>query len=74
LVKFQAALLIYDLGLIGDDKELSNAIWRRFFSAEEPDFEKIEILVSYIRRNMAYLDSLSFDDLIIKSKVNWLQL
>ena len=53
---------------------MANAIWRRFFLAEEPDFEKIEILVSYIRRNMAYLDSLSLDDLVIKSKVNWLSL
>ena len=67
----QAALLIYDLGILGDDKDLSNAVWRRFFLASDPDFEKIEILVRYIRRNMALLDSLSLDDLITKSDVRW---
>jgi cytochrome b pre-mRNA-processing protein 3 len=67
-------MLIYDLGILGDDKELSNAVWRRFFLADEPDFEKIEILVRYIRRNMAYLDTLSLDDLIAKSDVRWQRL
>ena len=38
---------------------------------EEYDFEKIELLVRYIRRNLAYLETLSLDDLITKSKINW---
>jgi hypothetical protein len=42
---FQAALLIYDLGILGNDRDLSNAVWRRFFLTEEPDFEKIALLV-----------------------------
>ena len=69
--QFQSALLIYDLGILGDDRELSNAVWRRFFMTEEYDFEKIELMVRYIRRNLAYLETLSLDDLITKSKINW---
>ena len=68
---FKAALLIYDLGILGNDKELANAVWRRFFLRDEPDFEKIEILVKYIRRNMALLDSISLEDLILNSTVKW---
>ena len=30
----QASLFIYDEGLIGGDKELANALWRRFFSKD----------------------------------------
>lgn len=36
--------------------------------------EKIALLVDYVRRTMAHLDQTDAVDLIIKSKVSWLQL
>ena len=71
---FQCALLVYDLGILGDDKDLANAVWRRFFLASEPDFQKIELLVRYIRRNMALLETISIENLILKNEVQWLKL
>merc|ERR1712026_24657 len=29
--EFQASLFIYDEGLLGNDMQLANALWRRFF-------------------------------------------
>lgn len=62
---FQAALIIYDLGILGDDKELANSLWRRFFLlADRPDPTKIELLVRYVRQTMAALDRVSLDTLL----------
>ena len=74
IVLCQGARLVYDLGILGDDKDLANAVWRRFFLASEPDFPKIELLVRYIRRNMALLETMSIENLILKNEVQWLKL
>ena len=37
---FQAALFVYDEGLLGGDKELANALWRRFFLSMRDSEEK----------------------------------
>jgi len=78
--EFQAALFIYDEGLLGDDKQLANALWRRFFLSmserdeEEvpvPDPEKILLLVKYVRRVAHYLDQIDGVELIVQNKINW---
>lgn len=89
--EFQAALFIYDEGLVGDDKDLANALWRRFFLSqlEEdllllgddvkdedflPDPEKIEKLVSYVRRTIKMLEDADTHLLFEKHCVDWLPL
>ena len=61
---FQFAMLIYDLGLAGSDVDMANSIWRRFFlGKEDPDVEKIELLVKYVRKTVASLDQIKIEDL-----------
>jgi len=79
--QFQAALFVYDEGLVGGDKELANALWRRFFLSQReseekqvPDMEKVALLVDYIRRTMQHLDNTDAVELIIQARVNWLDL
>jgi len=73
---FQAALFIYDEGLTGSDRQLANAVWRRFYNrsdavVEHP--ERLEMVVAYIRRTVAALDAVEFAKLIFKG-VRWLPL
>ena len=61
---FQTAMVIYDLGLAGSDIDLANCVWKRFFQgAEDPDVEKIELLVKYIRKTVASMDRIKLEDL-----------
>jgi len=78
--EFQAALFIYDEGLLGNDMQLANALWRRFFlsmkefednSAPLPDPEKILLLVNYVRRVAHYLDKTDATDIIVKAQISW---
>ncbi|XP_059614314.1 ubiquinol-cytochrome-c reductase complex assembly factor 1 [Phlebotomus argentipes] len=69
--QFQAALINYDEGLMGDDKVLAGALWRRFFEKECPSFEMLEALVKYVRENVRELDSLSHDDFVQKQRIQW---
>jgi len=78
--EFQAALFIYDEGLVGDDMKLANALWRRFFlcmhevddnEAPQPDPEKLLLLVNYVRRVAQYLDKMDSIDLIVKNDIKW---
>lgn len=71
--QFQAALINYDEGLLGDDKTLAGALWRRFFVKEETcDLEKIELLVKYVRSQMDVLERMAPEEFIVKPKVQWL--
>jgi hypothetical protein len=71
----KAALFIYDEGLLGDDKALAGAIWRRFFQCRaEIDVEKLELLVKYVRRTMSALDHIPLNTLVVKSSLKWLPL
>lgn len=72
--EFQADIFIYDEGLLGDDKRLANAVWRRFFLGAEPDPEKIAKLVSYIRRTMTVLDHIPRNQLHFSNGIKWLPL
>jgi cytochrome b pre-mRNA-processing protein 3 len=51
--QFQAALITYDEGLASDDKTLAGALWRRFFGGKCNDYEKMEQLVRYIRKQVS---------------------
>ncbi len=72
ILSFKAGLLIYDLGIGSDDRELANAVWRRFFLAEDPpDFRKIEMIVQYVRENTLALEKVSLNDIIMFQKFDW---
>jgi cytochrome b pre-mRNA-processing protein 3 len=51
--QFRAALFSYDEGIQSSDIVLANSLWRRFYSTGI-DFrpEEIELLVSYVRRQV----------------------
>jgi len=73
--EFKFAMLVYDLGLAGSDIDLANSIWRRFFlGKEDPDVEKIELLVKYVRKTIASLDQIDIMDLYLMepgSALSW---
>jgi len=78
--EFQAALFIYDEGLLGNDMQLANALWRRFFlsmkeleddTAPLPDPEKLLLLVNYVRRLANVLENADAVDIIVKNDIKW---
>jgi len=73
---------VYDEGIVGNDIQLANALWRRFFlsmreveeGSEEgqlPDPEKLELLVRYVRKTASYLDSKDAAEIIVKQQIVW---
>lgn len=50
--QFQAALIAYDEGITDDDKVLAGALWRRFFQRDCDNYEDLELLVKYIRKQV----------------------
>lgn len=68
LEHFQACILSYDEGLLGDDKVLASAIWRIFFTYECKDFSYLEKLVAYIRAQNDHLYSLDAESLILRGE------
>ena len=73
--QFNAALLIYDEGALGDDKALANAIWRRFFICRpDPDAEKLEMLVRYVRRTLSLLDNVPLNRIVVHTDFKWVPL
>lgn len=69
--QFQAALISYDEGISYDDKALAAALWRRFLGGRCDDYEKLELLVEYVRKQVATLDQLSRYDFAIKPNLKW---
>jgi len=62
--EFQTAIILYDFGCVSDDANLANALWKRFFLADEDtDPKKVELLVKYVRKTLAHLDTLNLDDI-----------
>ncbi len=73
------ALLIYDDGLLGDDRRLANAVWRRFLDARQPpDAARLESAVDYVRRTLAALDRVDVVTLVSggdgRTGIRWLPL
>lgn len=69
--QFQASLIIYDEGLMSDDKVLANALWRRFFDMKCDDYSKLEKLVKYVRESAMMLDNKTREDLVLKPQIDW---
>ena len=72
-------MILYDYGTLVDDAALASALWKRFFLAdEETDPKKIELLVKYVRKTLAHLDNINFDDITRgdtkQDHVSWIRL
>ncbi|KAA0198834.1 hypothetical protein HAZT_HAZT007502 [Hyalella azteca] len=63
----QTSLVSYDEGLLGSDRDLAGAVWRRL-----ADPRCLESLVSYIRQQVQLLDALDTDALLT-AKLTWTQ-
>ncbi|XP_022673295.1 ubiquinol-cytochrome-c reductase complex assembly factor 1-like isoform X1 [Varroa destructor] len=70
---FYAALCIYDEGLNRDDQALAGSLWRVLLTCDPDlqDFKQIRTLVHYVRRNVAYLDSLPHELFIKEGNLEW---
>jgi cytochrome b pre-mRNA-processing protein 3 len=56
-------LLAYDEGLVKGDAMLAAAVWRNLFGGrEDVDFEKLAMIVGYMRRELARLVKASDND------------
>lgn len=67
--EFQTALLLYDVGVIGSDKDLANALWKRVYNAQDNvDPEKLEMMVKYVRKTLVLLDDMNVNDLYYYGK------
>lgn len=51
--QFEYTLIAYDEGLSANDKQLASALWKQFFNSNCDDYEKIELLVKYVRANVS---------------------
>lgn len=52
--QFKYTLLLYDEALLSDDTVLANALWQRVFNADCNDWQRIELLVRYVRNTVGY--------------------
>lgn len=69
--QFQMALIVYDDGLAGNDKELASALWERFFEKRCNDYTCLEDLVRYVRREMSRYDAVDFKAILEDPNVLW---
>jgi len=73
--EFQAALMMYDCAFLNDDdKEIVAALWRRIFLEEPLDGPRLELLLKYVRINMAMLDDISLEELLVGKHIKWVSL
>lgn len=69
--QFQAALITYDDGLMHDDKSLATSLWVRLFDRRCENYEHLEILVEYVRRQMQMLDNIREEELLSRPVIVW---
>ena len=67
---------MYDYGQLKDDAALANALWKRFFLADEDVSPKlVENLVKYVRKTMAMLDEVAMEEMLYgdagQNKLKW---
>ena len=72
--QFNAALIGYDEGIMSDDKILAGALWRRYFCSECNDPEQLEKLLVYVRKQISLLDKIPSEEILTKSKIQWIDL
>ncbi len=68
--EFRAFIFSFDEAILSPDHVLAGALWRCIYSQQEFDPRHLEILVQYVRENMAALDKTSFEDLL-DTKFKW---
>ncbi|KAF6212736.1 hypothetical protein GE061_010444, partial [Apolygus lucorum] len=71
---FQAALVLYDEGLLSNDKVLASTLWRRFYNQDCKSAHQLEALIHYVRQSMHMLDSTELEDLIDGKKLRWIHI
>lgn len=72
---FHASLFAYDEGLLGDDKTLAAAVWRIFFEMRhDVDPVHVELMVAYIRKQVAHVDQQEEEAILGKGVVTFLSL
>jgi cytochrome b pre-mRNA-processing protein 3 len=70
-VQWRGVLAAYDEGLVKGDAVMATAVWRNIFKgAEDVDAVKVATVVSYLRREIARVGTLS-DDLIANGVVDF---
>ncbi|XP_059471499.1 ubiquinol-cytochrome-c reductase complex assembly factor 1 isoform X2 [Neocloeon triangulifer] len=74
--QLKAAIFAYDEGIMSSDTVLASALWRRFYIDNSSDIkgEELEILVSYVRRQIAELHALSDEEFSKKPTFTWVPL
>jgi len=72
--QFQAALITYDEGIMFDDKVLAGALWRRFFEMNCDNYEHLERMVKYVRKQIKQLDNLNRQDFVVQPKIKWIDI
>ncbi|XP_050533818.1 ubiquinol-cytochrome-c reductase complex assembly factor 1 isoform X2 [Daktulosphaira vitifoliae] len=70
--QIRGALIGYDEGWLTNDINLAGMVWRRIFNQQCNDPQKLEIVVKYIRKQMANLQMQSFDSLYTNKEIKWI--
>lgn len=50
---FRKTMVMYDEGLLGDDKLLANALWLQFLQSNNDDLASLDLLVKYVRKTVS---------------------
>ena len=67
--------MMYDCAFLNDDdKEIVAALWRRIFLDEPLNGPRLELLLKYVRINMAMLDDISLEELLVGKHIKWVSL
>lgn len=72
--QFQAALISYDEGILGDDTTLAAAAWRTVFSFQLVEPEMLENIVIYIRKQLSHIDGTNTEQIIFHGNITFLSL
>lgn len=70
-IQWRGVLASYDEGLVKGDAVLASAVWRNLFRADENvDWEKVALVVAYLRLAVRKVGSLSIEDLLATLREN----
>jgi len=63
-IQWRGVLYAYDQGIVGGDAVLAGAVWRNIWKADEDvDWEKVAMVVAFIRRSIAGLSSVDIQEI-----------
>ncbi|KIW77435.1 hypothetical protein Z517_09881 [Fonsecaea pedrosoi CBS 271.37] len=64
-LQYRGILASYDEGLIKGDTVLASAVWRNLYRADEQvDWEKVSLVVAYLRRAVGTVGQLTWEELL----------